>query len=537
MVKLLVKKELKNLFRTYFVNQKSGKGLSKGKTISFILLFVFLMVVLMGMFFALAMGIGSAVIGMGLGWFYFAIMGMMALGLGVFGDVFNTYSMLYKAKDNELLLSLPIPPSKILVSRMTVVLILGALYESLVFIPTILGFWICGGAKSVGSIPLAIVSQILLFVFLSLFITTVTCILGWLVAILSNRLKHKNIAVLVLSVAFFCAYYFFCMKISDFINTLVLKAEAYSTTIRSGFYPAYAFGRAGMGSVFHTFVFVAFSAVTFAICVYVISLSFRKITTSSSNSAKAKYRGIKGKRSSVYGAVWKMEGKRFLSLPTYTLNSGLGIIMMPILMVLLLVKKEAVLPMVQYFGTTEYAPLVQMVAATMVASIASMDCGSAPSISLEGKSIWILQSSPVDAKTVMRAKTEFHFVINVIPAFLLALVGSIVLGFGILDVALTVLYTVAFTYLVSAFGMILGTVRANLNWTNPVVPIKQSMAVMITLFGGWVLAFLYPLGWYLMRSFMPPILWKFLFTALVVLLSVLCGVWCSTKGAREFERL
>ena len=537
MVKLLVKKELKNLFRTYFVNQKSGKGLSKGKTISFILLFVFLMFMMMGIFFALAMGIGRPIIEMGLGWFYFAIMGMMSMGLGIFGDVFNTYSMLYKAKDNELLLSLPIPPSKILISRMTVVFLMGALYEALVFLPTIVAFWLSGGAKSVGSIPLALLSQILLFVFLAIFITTATCLLGWLVALLSNKLKYRNVAVIALSVVFFGAYYFFCMKISDFISALVLHAESYSSNIKSGFYPAYAFGRAGMGSVFHTVVFVAFSAVTFALCVSLISLSFRKITTTASRSAKVKYRGIKGKRNSLYGAVWKMEGRRFISIPTYTLNAGLGIILMPILMVLLIIKKDSLLPMVEYFSTTEFAPLIPMVTATMVASIASVDCGSAPSLSLEGKSIWILQSSPVASKTVLRAKTEFHFILNIIPALLLTVVGGIILKLSLLDLILISIYVTAFTYLISAFGMMMGTVKVNLNWTNPVVPIKQSMAVMITLFGGWVLTLIYPVGGYFLLPYIPPLAWKLFNTALVVVLAALTGLWCYTKGAKAFEKL
>ena len=47
MVGLLIKKEFKNLFRTYFVNQKSGKGYSKAKTLGFICLFVFLILILM----------------------------------------------------------------------------------------------------------------------------------------------------------------------------------------------------------------------------------------------------------------------------------------------------------------------------------------------------------------------------------------------------------------------------------------------------------------------------------------------------------
>ena len=536
MVGLLIKKEMKNLFRTYFINQKSGKGYSKGKTAGFICLFGFLLIILMGIFFSLSMSISGSLVSTGLGWFYFAIMGMMALGLGVFGDVFNTYAMLYKAKDNEFLLSLPIPPSKILISRMVVVLLLGTLYEAFVFIPAIISFWLGGGAN-VCNVPLTIVSQVLLFVFLSLFITTLTCLLGWLVALLSNKMKHKNIAVILLTIVFLGVYYFFCLKLSDFINALLLNAEAFSRNIKSAFYPAYAFGMAGVGSILDTIVFVAFSTVTFLIVVYLLSISFRKITTTSTGSVKKKYKGFSAKKSSQYMTVWKMEGTRFTSIPTYTLNAGLGILFMPILIVLVFVYRNSVTQIIDMFKETQYGPLIPMVLSTMMASIISMDCGSAPSMSLEGKSIWILQSSPIDPKTIMRGKIDFHFIINVIPAVLLAIVGSIVLGMSAIEVIFITVYTLAFTYLISSFGMMIGTMRVNLNWTNPVIPIKQSMAVMITLFGGWVLALIYPVGWYLMRNFIPPMVWKIVMTLLIIISDFLCYRWCMTKGTRIFKEL
>ena len=535
MVKLLVKKEMKNLFRTYFINQKSGKGYSKGKTISFILLFVFLIFIMMGMFAGMGFGL-SPLISSGLGWFYFAIMGMLALALGVFGDVFNTYSMLYKAKDNEMLLSLPIPPSRILISRMVVVFLLGLLYESMVFIPAVAVFWISGGSSVVPVFP-ALLYQILVFLFLGIFITTLTCILGWLVALLSTKLKHKNIAVIVLSVVFFGAYYFFCTKLSNFITSLIMNAEAFSRNIRSGFYPAYAFGMAGVGDTLDTIVFAAFSIVTFAICVYVLSISFKKITTSSDRSEKKKYTGLKGKRVSQYWALWKLEGKRFISIPTYALNAGLGIIIMPVLAVVLIFKAKDVMPLLEMIKTTEYAPLIPMVASAMMASIISVDCGAAPSMSLEGKNIWILRSSPLDGKLLMRSKIDFHFSVNAFPALILAVVGTIMLKMEALDMVLVIVYTLGFSYLISSFGMMMGTIRANIDWTNPVVPIKQSMAVMIVLFSGWVLAIAYPGLWYLMRSFMPPVIWKIAMTALLLVLDVLTYLWCINEGVKKFKEL
>ena len=536
MVGLLVKKEMKNLFRTYFINQKSGKGFSKGRTAGFVCLFIFLMIILMAMFFGMSLMMVEPLVSGGIGWFYFAIMGMMALALGVFGDVFNTYAMLYKAKDNELLLSLPIPPSKILISRMVVVFLLGMLYESLVFIPAIVAFWITGGAAYC-NVALTIISQVLIYLFLGVFVTTLTCVLGWLVALISNKMKHKSLGVVILTIVFFGAYYFFCMKLSDFIASLIMNAEAFSSNIRSGFYPAYAFGMAGVGDTLDTIVFAAFSIVTFAICVYVLSISFKKITTSSDRSEKKKYTGLKGKRVSQYWALWKLEGKRFISIPTYALNAGLGIIIMPVLAVVLIFKAKDVMPLLEMIKTTEYAPLIPMVASAMMASIISVDCGAAPSMSLEGKNIWILRSSPLDGKLLMRSKIDFHFSVNAIPALILAVVGTIMLKMEALDMVLVIVYTLGFSYLISSFGMMMGTIRANIDWTNPVVPIKQSMAVMIVLFSGWVLAIAYPGLWYLMRSFMPPVIWKIAMTALLLVLDALTYLWCINEGVKKFKEL
>lgn len=49
---------------------------------------------------------------------YFAMMGLLASFFGVFGSVFNTYAGLYLAKDNDLLLSMPIPIRTILCARL-----------------------------------------------------------------------------------------------------------------------------------------------------------------------------------------------------------------------------------------------------------------------------------------------------------------------------------------------------------------------------------------------------------------------------------
>lgn len=72
---------------------------------------------------------------LGLGWLYFAIAGLMAFMLTFIGNVFATQTQLFDAKDNELLLSMPIAPKFILGSRMLLLLALDLGYVLLVMGP------------------------------------------------------------------------------------------------------------------------------------------------------------------------------------------------------------------------------------------------------------------------------------------------------------------------------------------------------------------------------------------------------------------
>lgn len=71
-------------------------------------------------------------------WMYFALMGFTSVFLGAFGSVFNTFSSLYLSKDNDLLLSMPIPVNAIMVSRLLSVYLMGLMYSASVILPAVL---------------------------------------------------------------------------------------------------------------------------------------------------------------------------------------------------------------------------------------------------------------------------------------------------------------------------------------------------------------------------------------------------------------
>ena len=92
-----------------------------------------------------------------MGWLYYLLMGLIAVFLGTFGSVFSTYSSLYLSKDNDLLLSLPIPVRTLMASRLLTVYLMGLMYSAVVILPAVIVYWV-----TVSTAPMALLGGVLL---------------------------------------------------------------------------------------------------------------------------------------------------------------------------------------------------------------------------------------------------------------------------------------------------------------------------------------------------------------------------------------
>ena len=136
MFHILLKKQMTEIFRAYFYDAKKNKKRSVFSTVLFFGFFIILMVgIVGGMFAYLADSLCKPFAMVNMKWLYFLIMGMIAIALGTFGSVFNTYSGLYLSKDNDLLLSMPIPIRSILTIRLASVYLMGFMYSAIVMLP------------------------------------------------------------------------------------------------------------------------------------------------------------------------------------------------------------------------------------------------------------------------------------------------------------------------------------------------------------------------------------------------------------------
>ena len=241
MLKTLLKKQMAEIFRNYFYDPKKNKMRSRGATIAYIALYALLMVGLLGGMFALmAVGLCGPLVEGGMGWLYYLLMGLIAVFLGTFGSVFSTYSSLYLSKDNDLLLSLPIPVRYVMASRLLGVYLLGLMYSGVATVPAVIVYWIVAPVTA-GTV----VGGVLMVLLVSVIVMVLSCLLGWVVARISLKLKNKSFITVILSLAFLAAYYFVYYKAQGLITLLVENAAVYGAKIRGSAYLLYLFGSVG----------------------------------------------------------------------------------------------------------------------------------------------------------------------------------------------------------------------------------------------------------------------------------------------------
>ena len=477
MLKLLLKKQFMEFFRGIFHDENKNRKRSTAGIIGYALLYVFLEFVVIGMFGTLAWMMCDTMVLLDLDWFYFTSMTLVAITFGTFGSLFNSYSTLYLAKDNDLLLSMPIPSSDIILSRLLGTYLLGLMYSGTIMLPTVVVYWITAGI----SLPSSIGCIVLIFN-VSVIVLVLSALLGWAVAKISLHIKNRNIILTVLQLAFLGIYMVVYTNLQSIMQGFLEKAVLFGLFIKESVYPLYLIGIIGTGNP----VAILASLVVTVVLAYgvyaLLNRSFLSDVTATPKTERKKYRHRKLQRNGIFTALVKKEFAHFISSPAYIINCGLGTCFMVVAFVFLLIKRNDLVTMAVTLD--EMIPGVMAVAAACGASaLACMNDSAAPSVSLEGKNLWIVKSLPVSPLQVLLSKVTLQILITAPFVLLISVALVMILPLQVVDMIFVIFLPLLVTVLFALFGLMMSILMPNLNWTNEIVPIKQSMAVVIALFG------------------------------------------------------
>ncbi len=530
MLKILLKNQLYALNSSFFYDRKKGKVRSKTSSAVFIGLYVLLMLFVAGIFTAVSIAICEPFANMNLDWLYLDIMLLTALLMGVFGSVFNTYSSLYKARDNDLMLSLPIPVRYILITRLLGVYLMGLMFSSVVMLPAVIVWFVVAKPALSG-----IIGGLMAVVLASVFVFVLSCLLGWIVARVSVHLKSKSLIVVIISLAFFGLYYYFCANAYTLLEQLILNALAVGRVIIDSARPVYLIGLAFTGDLLSLLCLTAAAAALLYLTCLILSRSFVKLATSPDKTAKKEYRSKSARMHSRSSALLQREAARYIASPTYMLNCSLGTLLLVIASVLVVIKGDdiaAFLAMMPIDGG-----IVNLAAVTAVCLIGTMNDLTAPSVSLEGKSIWIAQSLPVRPQDVLHAKINFHMLMTAIPQLLCTVCLCAVLRTDAVSTLLMIVLPVVFTLSIASLGLIINLLKPNLSWQSEAAVVKQSIGVLMALLCGWAIIAILVGGYLWLGDKLSAMVYMCLAAVLLAVLSFFELRWLNTRGSAIYAHL
>jgi len=401
------------------------------------------------------------------------------------------------------------------------------LFEALVLIPAMVVYFQIAGFNF---------EVIVLLFLLPLLALALSCVLGWLVAIITSKMTNKSLFTVLLSVAFLAVYFYFYSKMNSIINGILLNSVVLGDKIKSSAYILYQLGKAACGDIAAFLLIAALCILLFAVVYVVLSVSFIKIVTTKRSGVRRKY--VKGemKVGTVQSALFKKELMRFYSSPAYMLNCGLGTIFMIAGAVYLFIKGGWLLSLVES-ALPAMSGIIPLLGCAMVCLIVSTNDITAPSISLEGKSLWLTKSLPVNTREIFNSKLSLHLVMTSPFAFICAIAVVAATKPDVLSACLIPLVVVLLSVFSALFGLAINLKLPNFTWVNETVAVKQSASVAIALFGGWGVVALLALGYLPLGDYVTAGVYLLICAVVLLAACAMLYKWIMTRGVKIFNDL
>ncbi len=388
--------------------------------------------------------------------------------------MFRSNGILFGSRDIVMLSSLPVKASEVISSKFLFMYLLNFLIGFIFMVPGGI-VWIINAEMDISRFALYFVSVF----FVPLIPMCIASCIGVLIVLASSRFQNRNILSLVFSFAALgLVGYIGISSIqegSDIGNIGAMLAKQIT-----GIYPlSELFLRhfsfpvlAGMGA------FIFLSIAIFYLFVKIVSPKyglFNKLSNTTSKHARHK-RIIK--RKSPFASLYQKEFGRFFSSYLAVLNTGLGVILLCVFSIFLLIMSPQQVGL--YAGVEDMNSFLANYAPIVIASMFSLSCPAASAISLEGKNIWILQSSPVSIKMILNSKLAVNLTLHAFGYFFAVFALIIRLNMSLIQFISLLIIPVCYSIFIAVLGIFLNKEYPNYEWDSETMVVKQSTPVIIS---------------------------------------------------------
>ena len=431
------------------------------------------------MFYSVSMCIGYAQSGI-----VESVPNMCAIIISTIGFMFTllkTNGYLFNFKEYDMLMSLPFDAKTVAGSKFLYMYIKTLPWYLSISVAMLAGYGVYA-KPAFYAYPIWLV----LTFFLPIIPMLVASFFGFIIARISAGFRKTNIVQTI----FLFIFVILCFSSRFFIEEMfrddkvdqTMQSISGATSAAAKYYlPLAWFERAVQkGSFVDILLLVGISAALFIVLFSIVGKSYRNINSAlKSHAAARKFRMQEQKKKSVANAIAFKEFKRMTGSSTYMVNAGMGEILSLIFSLAVLIFGFDKIIGIVTQGAPLTAKMLQPAIPFIVYFFIGMVATTACSPSLEGKNYWIVQSLPIEKKTLYKGKMLFNMYLTVPFMELSVLLLCIAAKTPVLNTVLYMLLGFALCAFSTAWGCVCGVRHIKLEWENEVEVIKQGSAVAI----------------------------------------------------------
>ena len=401
---------------------------------------------------------------------------------------YKSIDLLFKPKDNDMLLSMPIPESIIILSRIIKYYLFEMIYCLIFLVPAIIAYII-----NVPVGPSFYFVAITMFLMVPIIPIAISCVIGLAISAIASSFKHKALLRVILSFISLFATAGLVFAINATPDFDEIGFAALSDKITELYYPASVFVNLVTDfNIWEYLLFVIINLAVLAITVLLISrFCFRIITRLNiMNHNKNSNSHYNYRKHSQTTAILKKEITRYFNTPVLLMNTAIGLVFFVVAIGALCLNFDNVansmISSIEDFPLTiddlhAYLPGVTF---AMVAFASLLTCITATMVSLEGKAINILKSLPISGVKVMLVKVLAAVLLIVPITASGSLIMAIRFNFSIIDTLLVLIGVITMPLVTELIGILINLKYPRFDADNDAVVVKQSASVMIATFLG-----------------------------------------------------
>lgn len=395
-----------------------------------------------------------------------------------FTSVYKAQGSLFTSRDYELLMSLPIKPNVILMSKLINLLLLNWVFTAFLIMPSGIIYYL----RTDNISWIYFVMLIISIFFIPLLPVVIAALTSLVISYFASKVKYKNLIIIVGTMILIALIMIFSFQMQNLLEYIFSNTNSIINGL-ARLYPPLIFLSNALVQInlieFYKFILV--SIIPLILFVFLFSRVFNKINLKLSEThKKADYKIISLKKHSVLGALLKKEIKGYLSTPIYFINTAIGMFMALIASIATLFIDSKTLAM--YMDIPHAKEIFPLLILGIIIFCIGLSSTTNSSISLEGKNLWIIKSLPIKEIEIFLGKIFLSLLITLPSSIIVNILFFLGVKFSISYLIWNLVISTLFCFFGAILGLVINIYFPKLEWSTPTVVVKQSISVMINMF-------------------------------------------------------